>query len=209
VVGLALAALVVFLTERNAAALTRVSYQRMVLIAILPGLLAPLLVWWKVKETSAARAAERKTSRQPLSGRFKLFLAIMVLFTLGHFSDAFLILRANELGLSPFYILLVLVMFNVVYAVTSLPAGVLSDRLGRRAVLLGGFAVYALIYLGFARATAPWQVVLLYIVYGLSPMGLPKGWAGHTLRTSCPREAARRPTASTTRRWAWLLSRQA
>lgn len=166
VVGLALAALLVFLSEGSAPELTRASYQRLVLIAIIPALLSPLLLWWKVKEPRAA-SSEKPASRQALSGRFKLFLAIMVVFTLGRFSDAFLILRANDLGLSPFYILVLLAMFNLVYAGTSLPAGVLSDRLGRKAVLLMGFAVYGLIYLGFARATAAWQVVFLFVAYGL------------------------------------------
>ena len=158
VLGLALAALAVFLAQRTAPDLTRASYQKLVLIGIIPAFLAPLLLLWKVKEPP---------SHQGLSGRFKLFLAIMVVFALGRFSDAFLILRAHDLGLSPFHILVVLAMFNLVYAGTSFPAGVLSDRLGRKAVLLMGFAVYALIYLGFAQATAPWQVVFLFVAYGL------------------------------------------
>jgi len=167
VLGLALAALAVFLAQRTAPDLTRASYQKLVLIGIIPAFLAPLLLLWKVKEPPSAPPAEKPPSRQGLSGRFKLFLAIMVVFTLGRFSDAFLILRAHDLGLSPFYILVVLAMFNLVYAGTSLPSGVLSDRLGRKAVLLMGFAVYALIYLGFAQATAPWQVVFLFVAYGL------------------------------------------
>ena len=167
VVGLALAALAVFLAQRTAPDLTRASYQKLVLIGIIPAFLAPLLLLWKVKEPPSAPPTEKPTSHQGLSGRFKLFLAIMVVFALGRFSDAFLILRAHDLGLSPFYILVVLAMFNLVYAGTSLPSGVLSDRLGRKAVLLMGFAVYALIYLGFAQATAPWQVVFLFVAYGL------------------------------------------
>jgi MFS family permease len=167
VVGLALAALAVFLAQRTAPDLTRASYQKLVLIGIIPAFLAPLLLLWKVKEPPSAPPAEKPPSHQALSGRFKLFLAIMVVFTLGRFSDAFLILRAHDLGLSPFYILVVLAVFNLVYAGTSIPAGVLSDRLGRKAVLLMGFAVYALIYLGFARAIAPWQVVFLFVAYGL------------------------------------------
>jgi len=167
VVGLGLAALVVFLSQRTAPDLTRVSYQKLVMIAIIPGLLAPLLLWRKVKEPPSAPPAGKPTSHQALSVRFKLFLAIMVVFALGRFSDAFLILRAYDLGLSPFNILVLLAMFNLVYAGISSPAGVLSDRMGRKAVLLMGFAAYVLIYLGFAQATATWQVVFLFMAYGL------------------------------------------
>ena len=99
--------------------------------------------------------------------RFKLFLIVMAIFTLGNSSDFFVILRAQNLGASVIYVVLMLVVFNLTYAVTALPAGVLSDRLGRRRLIAAGWFIYALVYLGFALASEPWQVWLLFAGYGI------------------------------------------
>jgi len=166
VVGLAGAAGVVFLLQRGALELSRDTYQTLVLIGIVPAVMAVLLAIFFVHERKAA-------SKQPSAGaggfdtRFKVFLGIMFLFTLGNSSDAFLILRAWNLQLSVLHIFLLLALFNVVYAISAFPAGVLSDRFGRKAVIVAGWSVYALIYLGFALATAPWQALLLFVLYGL------------------------------------------
>jgi len=98
--------------------------------------------------------------------RFKAFLAIVVVFTLGESSDAFLILRSQQLGLSLVEILLMLAMFNLVTTLAALPAGILSDRIGRAKVIIGGWFIYGLIYLGFALARSAWQVWILYALYG-------------------------------------------
>jgi len=91
----------------------------------------------------------------------------MVVFSLGNSSDFFVILRAQNLGSSVVYVTLMLVLFNITYAITSLPAGVLSDRLGRRRVIAVGWAIYALVYLGFALASSLWQIWLLFACYGV------------------------------------------
>jgi MFS family permease len=98
---------------------------------------------------------------------FSVFLVIVSIFTLGNSSDAFLVLRAQNLGLTVTGILLMLVMFNLIYSLIATPAGSLSDRIGRRRLIVGGWLVYAAIYLGFAFARAGWQVWALYVVYGL------------------------------------------
>ncbi len=91
----------------------------------------------------------------------------MVLFTLGNSSDAFLVLRAQNLGLSVAGVMGVLVLFNLVYALVSTPAGALSDRIGRRKVIIGGWLAYAAIYLGFGLASAAWQIWALFALYGI------------------------------------------
>ena len=135
-------------------------------------MIALIVLWRFVHEARAsAKATTAGVATAPGEGRFPtafmVFLGIALLFTLANSSDAFLILRAQNLGLSVLQILLVLAVFNLVYAALSTHAGILSDRIGRRALILGGWAAYALIYLGFAVAGAAWQVVFLFLAYGL------------------------------------------
>jgi MFS family permease len=91
----------------------------------------------------------------------------MLLFTLGNSSDAFLILRAQSVGVPVALIPIVYAVFNLVSALTAIPAGRLADRVGRRRVIGYGWGVYAVAYLGFALATAPWMIWGLYAFYGL------------------------------------------
>lgn len=98
---------------------------------------------------------------------FKIYLALVFLFTLGNSSDAFLLLRAQSLGVSLAEIPLLWALLNLIKTVSGLPAGKLSDRIGRRPLVIGGWLVYALVYAGFSLARAPWQVWLLFATYGL------------------------------------------
>jgi len=91
---------------------------------------------------------------------------IVGLFELGNSSDAFLTLRAQERGVSVVGILAMIACFNLVYTLVSTPAGSLSDRIGRRNVIIGGWLFYALVYLGFGLAKTGWQVWALYVLYG-------------------------------------------
>ena len=86
---------------------------------------------------------------------------------LGNSADAFIILRAQERGLTVIGVLAMLLAFNLVYSAVAGPAGRLSDRIGRPRLILAGWAVYAVIYLGLALAGAAWQVVALFIAYGI------------------------------------------
>jgi len=98
---------------------------------------------------------------------FIFFMLVVVLFTLGNSSDAFLILRAQSAGLSVPGVLGMMLSFNLVYALLSTPAGALSDRLGRMRLLRTGWLIYVMIYLGFALANAGWQTWLLMLMYGV------------------------------------------
>ena len=96
-----------------------------------------------------------------------IFMLIVGLFDLGNSSDAFLVLRAQERGMSVLGILGMLAVFNLIYTLVSTPAGKLSDRIDRRKIIIGGWVVYALVYLGFGLVSSAWQVWALYIIYGL------------------------------------------
>lgn len=103
----------------------------------------------------------------PLKGPFTRFQVVLLLFTLGNSSDAFLILRAQGVGVPSALIPIVYAVFNLVSALAAIPAGNLADRIGRRIVVGYGWTVYALVYLGFALANAPWMIWGLYAAYGL------------------------------------------
>jgi MFS family permease len=163
------AALIVLLSQQNNLTLTRPTYQMLVLVGIIPGLLAVAMLWLFVRESGRPPTPGRapSLSLHGFDRRFKLFLVVMVLFTLGNSSDAFLLLRAQSVGLSVLEIFLVLVTFNLVYTLVATPAGALSDRLGRRHLLVIAWSLYGLVYLGFALARVGWQVWALYAVYGV------------------------------------------
>ena len=98
---------------------------------------------------------------------FYLFLGVSLMFALGNSSDAFLILRSKDLGLSTTEAVTAYVLYNTTYALLSLPAGIASDRLGRRNVIGAGFLIFAFVYLGFAVASGGTYVWPLFAVYGV------------------------------------------
>jgi len=131
-------------------------------IAVVPLLIIGL--WVKERKQPINK---QLISLKVLRGPFAVFLVIMLLFTLGNSSDAFLILRAENVGVSSTVIPLVIALFNLVSALTAIPAGRLSDRIGRRKAISIGWGVYALAYLGFALVRQPWMIWVLYAFYGL------------------------------------------
>ncbi len=144
------------------------TFRLIVLVSLFPALLAVLVLILGVKEIKPTGASDApKFTLKSLGKRFMVFMLIVGIFDLGNSSDAFLVLRAQERGISVLGILGLLAVFNLVYTLVSAPAGALSDRVGRRNVIIGGWLVYALVYLGFGLANSAWQVWLLYIVYGL------------------------------------------
>jgi MFS family permease len=168
VVGLLVALGVVWLAQRGATALSRTTFQTVVLISLVPAFLGVLALALGAQDVPVKAARERpRISFRGLGRRFALFMLIVGLFDLGNSSDAFLILRAQERGLSVIGVLGMLVTFNVVYTLLSTPAGSLSDRIGRRQVIVAGWLVYAAIYLGVALAWTGWHVWVLYALYGV------------------------------------------
>jgi len=192
-VGIISAAVVVFLWQGGSLELSRATYQQLVLIGIIPAVIA-LFIFFFIKEPERSPAPQssppmgrmRKLTFG-LDKRFWIFLGIIFLFTLGNSSDAFLILRAQNLGNPVLTILLMLVLFNFVYASLSTPAGILSDKLGRRRIILLGWLIYTLVYLGFAMASVSWQIWLLFGFYGVY-YGLAEGVARAFVADLVPEE---------------------
>jgi MFS family permease len=191
VVGLLVALGVVWFVQRADLTLERSTFHTLVLFSIIPAVLAVIGLALGARETPIP--TERRAARAPsfslaaFDARFKLFLFIVVLFTLGNSSDAFLILRAQAAGLPVLGVLGMMITFNAVYTLVSGPAGALSDRVGRRRLIVGGWAVYGLIYLGFARVTVGWQAWALMAVYGIY-YGLTEGVAKALVADLVPAE---------------------
>jgi len=170
--GIAIAALVVYLVQGWQPLLSLPSFRWLVVIGVIPAVLAVLLLVFFVHEARTTRSKEEvaASTGAGFDRRFKVFLVVMLLFTLGNSADVFLILRASNIGLTPVHVLLMLIPLTLVYAATSYPFGRLSDRLGRKKIIVGGWGIYALVYLGFALATPAWHVVailLLFALYGV------------------------------------------
>ncbi|MEZ0395724.1 MAG: MFS transporter [Anaerolineales bacterium] len=166
--GLVIAAFIVWATQTDAGLLTRRTFQTAVLASIIPAVLAVVVLAIGAREVRREGAAQAPALRfEGLDKRFKIFLGVVVLFTLGNSSDAFIILRGQERGLNVLQVMGMLIAFNAIYAALAGPLGALSDRVGRRRLIIGGWAAYGLVYLGFAISRTGWQVWLLYALYGV------------------------------------------
>jgi MFS family permease len=166
--GLAIAALIVWLTERGAADLTRHTFQIAVLASIVPAALAVFVLALGARDVATTRKSNAPIlSLKGMDRRFKLFMLVLVLFTLGNSSDAFIILLGQNRGLDILQIMLMLMTFNLIYASLSGPLGALSDRIGRRRLIIGGWIAYGLVYLGFALSHTGWQIWTLFGLYGI------------------------------------------
>jgi len=136
--------------------------------AIIPAVIGVAVLALFVKEkVRAAKVENLRLSLKPFNRQFKLFLLIALIFTVGNSSDAFLILRANNVGVAVGLIPLVYFVFNTVYALASTPIGALSDRIGRKVVIIAGYLIFAIVYLGFALVKSPFTIWLLFAAYGL------------------------------------------
>jgi MFS family permease len=151
------------------------------LLTAIPGALAVAMLLFAVKEVPRTRpeAAEKEKKaapdlRQPMTRRFWAFLGVLFLFTLGNSSDAFLLLQAGQLGVAPVLLPILWAMLHVVKSAASTPGGALSDRIGRKPLLVAGWLIYAAVYLGLGRASQEWHVWALFAVYGLY-FGLTEG----------------------------------
>lgn len=167
--GLLVAAVILWFTQSASAELTRGAFQAVVLASIIPAALAVVVLAVGARDITVAGqgSGAPRFSLQGLDGRFKWFLLAVVVFTLGNSSDAFIILRGQERGLSILQVMGMLMTFNLVYSVLSGPLGAFSDRIGRRKLIIGGWIAYGLVYLGFALSQTGWQVWALFGLYGV------------------------------------------
>lgn len=198
VVGPLLAYLFLQVFAADPKALTASDYRQVFLFASVPAACAVLVAAFLIKErkpkkpaqdapvdaagadTESAVSAESRAKPRPLhlslrgfDGNFKRFLFVIALFTLSNSTDAFLLLRAKEVGLSS-SILLLWAALHVCKVISSVIGGNLSDRFGRKRLIASGWLVYAAVYVGFAFATTSLEIWVLFLIYG-TYFGLVEG----------------------------------
>lgn len=171
-IGLGVATVIVWLSQSGQAELTRATFQKLVIASVIPAALAVVILVIGVREVYVHKPRQSDfrggwVKWKGLGRSYGIFLFVVAVFTLGNSSDAFIILRGQSLGLTVLQVMVMLLTFNLVYTVFSSPAGALSDRIGRKRLLLAGWAAYVLVYLGLAQAKSGWQIWLLFILYGL------------------------------------------
>jgi MFS family permease len=151
------------------------NFRLIFILAFIPAVAGiALIALVKERPPQAAALPSASVSWRRMGTGFYVFLGVSLLFALGNSSDAFLLLRAKEVGLSNTEVVLSYMLFNLVYAALAMPAGVSSDLLGRRNVIGVGFAVFAAVYLGFGLAGGGAVIWPLFAVYGLH-MALTEG----------------------------------
>jgi len=187
VLGLAIAMLVTWLAQREGG-FEAATFRSIVLISLVPAAFAVLSLALGAREVIVkSRGKRAQIGFRGLGKRFAILMLLVGLFDLGNSSDAFLVLRVRESGVGVLGILGMLLAFNAVYAIVSTPAGALSDRIGRRRVIIGGWLAYGLIYLGFAFMEASWHGWVLYTAYGIY-YGLAYGTAKALVADTVPPE---------------------
>jgi MFS family permease len=142
-------------------------YRSAFLLSVIPGVVAVTIIPLIREEKGAAPKQRRLAFRGlKLDARLKWYFAVLFLFCLGNSSNAFLLLKAQSRGFSTSEVMLLYLIFNVSASILAIPAGRLSDRFGRSRVLIPGYLIYGLVYLGFALLTSKVSLLILFVAYG-------------------------------------------
>lgn len=146
------------------------NYRKIFIISVIPTVIA-LMMFTLVNEKKASRGVMPKEmfwkNLSELDGRLKLYLLIVFLFTLGNSSNTFLLLKAKSTGFDDSDVILLYFIYNLTVSILCIPFGELSDKVGRKNVLTGGYILFSAVYLGFAFAKMRSSFAILFIVYGI------------------------------------------
>lgn len=146
---------------------TNFGFHKAFLFSIIPAVIGILIISAVKEDKSSVTTCEKLSLKGlKLNGKLKAYLTVIFIFCLGNSSNAFLLLKAQEQGFSSSQVILLYLIFNVVTSALAIPAGKLSDKFGRSKVLVPGYLIYGLVYLGFAFFSAKPAILILFIAYG-------------------------------------------
>ena len=145
------------------------AYKRLFLLSCIPAVFS-LIMFAFIKETGKKRDPKAPlpifSGLKNLDGRLKLYLVVVFLFTLGNSSNTFLLLKAGNVGFDPATVVLLYFLYNIVSSLMAIPFGRLSDRLGRKTLLVSGYLTFAVVYGLFAWAPNKGSIVFAFALYG-------------------------------------------
>lgn len=168
----------------SAIILNRAAFQKIVLLAVIPLILALLLVLFFIRDIPDAKKQDKFILHDAFGTRYYVFLALSFLFTLGNSSDAFIMLKAQAVGLSLQQMFLLFAGLNLTASIVGYPLSNLSDRIGRKRVLVFGWFLYAFVYYMFARVTNISALITTIILYGIyygASQGAAKAFVADTV----------------------------
>lgn len=144
-------------------------YQNLFLISMVPMALG-LFMFIFIREKKDGHVLENRESFwqniKQLDSQLKLYLVVAFVFTLGNSSNAFLLLRAKNIGFNDTTVILLYFIYNITASILAIPCGKLSDKIGRKALLVSGYIVFTLVYLGMAFAFNKIFMISIFILYG-------------------------------------------
>lgn len=167
--GSAIGIMAAFLLVRNLGSDTG-GYKTVFALSIIPIVIALMLFFFVKEKKEKREVVEREhfwKNISKLDGRLKLYLVITFLFTLGNSSNSFLLLRAYDIGFDSSTTILLYFIYNVTASVLAIPCGKLSDKIGRKRLLVGGYIAFSVVYFGFAFCRSKGVMVLIFVIYGI------------------------------------------
>jgi len=145
------------------------NYKRLFAISVIPGIIG-LLMFFFIRSTKTPSPSTREPfwrNAARIDGQLKLYLVVCLVFTLGNSSNAFLLIRAKSAGFDDVSVILLYFLFNLVASILAMPLGQLSDRIGRKKLLIPGYLAFSLCYLGFAFAGNHPTMIATFVLYGV------------------------------------------
>jgi MFS family permease len=169
-VGAALGILITFFLLKSLSTGEVFNFKWLFAVSMIPAILG-LLMFVFVRErkhtTTQATAEPFWHNIRKSDGQLKIYLLVVFLFTLGNSSNVFLILKAKDVGFTTVNVVLLFFIFHVVASALAMPMGSLSDRIGRKKLLVPGYLAFSVCYLGFALAQTPLVMVVAFMMYGV------------------------------------------